>query len=177
MKKDDRTSATRFTDLLHRSRGHIFGYIYSLVHNQVDAEDLFQETAMRLWNKFDEYDSDKDFGRWATQFAHFTVLNFIRVNRRRRKFFSEELLDRITRIQQQEHTKQSTARAEALDKCFERLAEADRQLVESCYASNRTMKEVALEKDRTVAAVYQAMSRIRRVLLSCIERTVARECH
>jgi RNA polymerase sigma-70 factor (ECF subfamily) len=174
---DTSANAARFTDLLHRTRGHIFGYIYSLVHNQADAEDLFQETAIHLWSKFDEYDPDKDFGRWATQFAHFTVLNFVRVNRRRQRFFSEELLERITRIHQQEETEQSAARAEALDTCFERLPETDRQLVESCYAGNHTMKQVALEKRRTVAAVYQAMSRIRRILLSCVQRTLAREHH
>jgi len=172
--KDSSAKAAQFTDLLHRSRGRIFGYIYSLVRNQADAEDLFQETAVQLWKKFDEFDSGGDFGRWATRFAHFTVLNFIRVNGRRRMFFSEELLERIAKVHEQEATDRSIARTEALNKCFELLPRADQQLVESCYAGDRTMKEVAVEKQRTADAVYHALSRIRRVLLSCIERTLAR---
>lgn len=168
------TKATRFTELLHGSRGRIFGYIYSLVHNQADTEDLFQETAAQLWKKFDEFDRQGDFGRWATQFAHYTVLNFIRVNSRRRTYFSEELLEQIAKVHEQEATELYVSRTEALNQCFERLPKKDQQLVESCYAGGRTMKEVAVERRRTVNAIYQAMSRIRRLLLECIEKTLAR---
>lgn len=160
--------------MLHHSRGRIFGYIYSLVHNQADTEDLFQETAVQLWKKFDDFDPDGDFGRWATRFAHYTVLNFIRVNSRRRTFFSEELLQQIAEVHEREETELYLARTEALNRCFDRLPEADQQLVESCYAGGRTMKEVAVEKRRTVDAIYQAMSRIRRALLACIEKTLTR---
>lgn len=173
-KKEVSAKAAQFTDLLHASRGRIFGYIYALVRNQTDAEDLFQETAIQLWKRFNEFDTNADFGRWATRFAHYTVLNFIRVSSRRRTFFSEELLEQIARVHESESTELYVARTEALSHCFERLPKADQQLVESCYMSNRTMKEVAVEKQRTVGAVYQAISRIRRALLSCIEKTVAR---
>jgi RNA polymerase sigma-70 factor (ECF subfamily) len=160
--------------LLHNSRGRIFGYIYSLVHNQADTEDLFQETVVQLWKKFDEFDPEGDFGRWATRFAHYTVLNFIRVNSRRRTFFSKELLEQFAKVHQREDTESYMTRTEALNHCFERLPKADQQLVESCYTGGRTMKEVAGEKRRTVNAIYQAMSRIRRALLLCIEKTIAR---
>jgi len=167
-------SAARFTHLLHGSRSRIFGYIYSLVRNLADAEDLFQETSAQLWRKFDEFDPEGDFGRWATRFAHYTVLNFIRVNSRRHTFFSEELLEQIAKVHEREATELYAARTEALNHCFERLPKADQQLVESCYAGDRTMKEVAHEERRTADAIYQAMSRIRRALLLCIEKAVAR---
>lgn len=172
--EDNSAKATRFTDLLHASRSRVFGYIYSLVHNQADAEDLFQETAVQIWKRFDEFDPGGDFGRWATGFAHFTVLNFIRVSGRRRAFFSDELLDQLRSVHEREATEGSLARTEALNKCFERLSGEDRQLVESCYVGGRTMKEVAAERRHTADAIYQAMSRIRRALLLCIERTLAR---
>ena len=174
IEKDKSAKATRFANLLHASRSRIFGYIYSLVHHQADAEDLFQETAVQLWKRFDEFDPSGDFGRWATGFAHFTVLNFIRVSGRRRAFFSEDLLNQLRRVDEREATETSSARAEALTECFERLPKADRQLVELCYAGDRTMKDVAAEQQRTADAIYQAMSRIRRVLLACIEKTLAR---
>ena len=56
-----------FTDLLHESRSRLYGYIYALVQNQADAEDLFQETTLCLWQKFEEFEQGTDFGRWATR--------------------------------------------------------------------------------------------------------------
>lgn len=166
--------AAEFTDLLHESRNRIFGYIYSLVHNQADAEELFQETAIRLWQKFPEFERDRDFGRWATRFAHLTVLNFIRTNRRRREFLSEAILERIAMVHQREETEQSIARAEALASCMDRLPSKDQRLVESCYSGGLTMKEVATKIGRSTNAVYLAIQRVRRTLLGCIERAISK---
>ena len=43
----------------HCSREHqtqLFGYIYSLVRDLDDADDLFQQTSLVLWDKFDQFD-------------------------------------------------------------------------------------------------------------------------
>lgn len=172
--KNNNDEATEFTELLHESRNRIFGYIYSLVHNQADAEELFQETAVRLWQKFHEYEPDRDFGRWATRFAHLTVLNFIRVNSRRRVFFNAEILERMAEVHQREATTESAARSEALASCLDHLPARDQRLVESCYSGERTMKEVAAEIGRSAGSIYQAMRRIRQTLLMCVERVLAK---
>lgn len=173
--KNNSGEACEFTELLHESRSRIFGYIYSLVHNQADAEELFQETAVRLWQKFPDYDPERDFGRWATRFAHLTVLNFIRVNSRRRTFFNAGVLERMAEVHQREATSNSAARSEALAGCLDHLPDRDQCLVESCYSGDRTMKEVAADVGRSAGSIYQSMRRIRRTLLVCVERVMARE--
>jgi len=49
-------SSQRFLSLFLRSEREIFRYVAALVPNVTDAEDIVQQTAIALWEKFDTYD-------------------------------------------------------------------------------------------------------------------------
>src|ERR1041385_5530180 len=66
----DQTAAQqRFLSLFLRSEREIFRYVAALVPNVADAEDIVQQTALSLWEKFDTYDSNQPFTPWACRFA------------------------------------------------------------------------------------------------------------
>lgn len=164
-----------FSELLREGRGRVFGYLLALVQNLADAEDLYQQTALLLWEKFDQYQPGTDFGSWATTVAHFTALNFLRRQSRRRTLFSEAALLRLSAVQAELKTADCTERSEALALCVAALPAAERRLVRLRYEGDRTVQEIAEQEQRTVGAVYTALSRIRKSLLACVERRVARE--
>ena len=47
------------------ARRRLNGYVLSLVHNWIDADDIVQDVAVRLWQRFDDFMPDADFGAWA----------------------------------------------------------------------------------------------------------------
>ena len=59
----------RFLSLFLRSEKEVFRYVAALVPNMVDAEDIVQQTALSLWEKFDAYDPAQPFTPWACRFA------------------------------------------------------------------------------------------------------------
>ena len=59
----------RFFSLFLRSEREIFRYVAALVPNVADAEDIVQQTAIALWEKFDAYDPAQPFTPWACRFA------------------------------------------------------------------------------------------------------------
>src|SRR5947207_5941430 len=66
----DQTAAQqRFLSLFLRSEREIFRYVAALVPNVADAEDIVQQTALALWQKFDAYDPSQPFTPWACRFA------------------------------------------------------------------------------------------------------------
>ncbi len=74
-----RSSSARegeFAEDLRRHQTQIFGFIYSLVRNFDDADDLFQQTSLVLWKKYDRYDPSKSFVAWACGVARFEVAEF-----------------------------------------------------------------------------------------------------
>src|SRR3954447_10189113 len=80
-----------FSDWLLRPQTHLFGYIYSLVRDLDDADDLFQQTSLVLWDKFEQFDPSRSFVGWACGVARYEVLNFLRARIRHRLYFSDEL--------------------------------------------------------------------------------------
>jgi RNA polymerase sigma-70 factor, ECF subfamily len=58
-----------FVELLQRSTGQILAYLNAILLNFNDAEDVFQESCVVLWQKFDEFESGTNFLAWALRIA------------------------------------------------------------------------------------------------------------
>ena len=163
-----------FVELLTLHQRTLYGFIYTLVPNPADAEDLLQQTSLVLWQKFDEFDLDSSFSAWACQIAHFTVLHYLRKKRRSRVVFDDELIARLAETRHDREEVHLSDRA-VLAECVEELSEGDRKLIKLCYAAKRNIKAAAAALDRPVASVYMSLVRVRRLLMDCIRRTNAEE--
>jgi RNA polymerase sigma-70 factor (ECF subfamily) len=145
-----------------------------MVPNWADADDLMQQTKVRLWEQFGEYDSDKDFGAWACTIAHYLVL----AHRKRSQRMHTQLSDEYVRLMAEEVERLSPeqeARRSALEECLKHLAEGSRLLIALCYSGSYSIKQVAEELNRSVGATQKAVYRIRQKLLVCIEQRLVRD--
>ncbi len=163
-----------FADHLLRNRGRLFAYVHSLVRNLADADDVFQQTALALWRRFDTYDPARSFLNWAIGVARLEAATWLRTRARDRLRFSDELtavlLDAFAALPDDE----SSARQDALPGCVDKLSDADRLLLTECYQSGTEVAAVATRLGRSAPSVHNSLARIRRALHECIERSVAR---
>jgi RNA polymerase sigma-70 factor (ECF subfamily) len=171
----ENVQATEFVQLLNESRSRLFGFIHALVINLDDAEDLYQQVVVVLWQKFGEYRPGSDFSSWAVRVAEFTVKNFVRRRRRSKVLFSEEIVERIIEDQSVVERRSHISRADALVRCLNRLPSEDRRLIALCYRGERRIHEVAESEGRTPDSLYSTLHRLRRILFNCIERTLRTE--
>lgn len=162
----------RFTELLRTHHTQLFGYLYALVHDVNDADDLYQETAAVLWNKFGEYREGTSFFGWARATARFEAFNFLR-SRKRRRQFSNELQAMLSEAFDELNADLLQARIEALRDCKNKLDEEDSHLVDACYGNEGSFRETAAALGRSAKSVYDALGRIRNVLMKCIEAKLA----
>lgn len=51
--------------MLLNNQMRIYAFILSLVHNYEDADDLMQETANTMWQKYPDCQPIKDFLSWG----------------------------------------------------------------------------------------------------------------
>ncbi len=165
----------QFGELLAEVHRDLFAFIYSLVQNHADAEDVYQQVTLVLWEKFDTFEIGTNFASWATTVAHNTARGFIRSRRRNAVTFSNEVLDAIAAAYRASQGWGSTDTSEALGQCLKKLSERDRRLVEKCYLPDRDFRKIAHDENRTVGAIYQAICRIRKNLYACVKRTLAQE--
>ena len=55
-----------FSELLTRHQSELYGYIFAVVRNWEDADDLYQSVCLVLWSKFDSFRPGSSFFAWGT---------------------------------------------------------------------------------------------------------------
>ena len=163
----------QFTELLSLHQSQLVGYIFALVQDLDDTQDVFQQTSLVLWRKFDAFDG-VNFAGWACRTAQLEAMNYLRAKRRGRSGFSEELLVELTQVASRT-SEEPLSRLQALRKCVAKLPKSDRELVDLCYGRERAIKPVAQKLGRSAQSVCNSLRRIRRVLLECIDASLAGE--
>ncbi len=67
-----------FRDLIGRYERPVFSLIYRLVRDRERAEDLAQDTFIKVLNALDRYDPSYKFSSWIFKIAHNTALDHLR---------------------------------------------------------------------------------------------------
>jgi RNA polymerase sigma-70 factor (ECF subfamily) len=164
----------QFVRLLASHERRVYAYILSLVPNWADADEIFQETNVRLWKDFASFEPNSNFAAWATRVAYFQVLTWRRKAARSHLVFDEEIVKSIA-AHHDHLLPMAEQRHRALGDCLQQLSERSRALLVECYAPGARIKEVAAGLHRTQASVYKALQRVRQTLRDCIDRRMVRE--
>jgi RNA polymerase sigma-70 factor (ECF subfamily) len=157
----------RFLSLFLRSEREIFRYVAVLVPNVMDAEDIVQQTAMALWEKFDAYDPSQPFTPWACRFALNKARQWIERRQRWQVLLDHGLAEELAQ-RRQELQPEFEQRLKHLEGCLGRLPEAQRSLVEGYYYERASIETLAQRSGRSEAATYKMLQRIRHALLVCV---------
>lgn len=166
--EDSSAAQQRFLSLFLRSEREIFRYVAVLVPNVTDAEDIVQQTAMALWEKFDAYDPVQPFTPWACRFALNKARQWIERRQRWRALLEQGLAEELAQ-RRQELQPEFERRLEHLDRCVRRLSPAQKSLVHGYYYERTNVDLLAERTGRTVDATYKMLQRIRRSLQVCME--------
>ena len=166
--EDKNAAQQRFLSLFLRSEREIFRYVAALVPNVADAEDIVQQTALALWEKFDAYDSSQPFTPWACRFALNKTKQWIERRQRWQALLEGGLVEELAQ-RRDELRPEIETRLKHLERCLTKLPAEQRSMVEGYYYRREIMEKLAEETGRTVAAAYKTLQRIRQALQSCIE--------
>ena len=165
----DRTAAQqRFLSLFLRSEREVFRYVAALVPNVADAEDIVQQTALALWEKFDAYDPNLPFTPWACRFALNKARQWIERRQRWQALLEGGLVEELTQ-RREELRPELEVRLNHLEGCLRKLPQEQRSLIEGYYYRRDPVEQLAATSNRTVAATYKTLQRVRQALQSCIE--------
>jgi RNA polymerase sigma-70 factor (ECF subfamily) len=156
-----------FLRLYTRHQHRLLAYIYTLVPNRTDAEDLLQDTAVFLWEKFEKFEPGTDFVAWACRVAFLKVSNHRKRFARANLLFCDELLEAVA-ARGVELAPELDARRTALRECLKRLEERDRRMITARYETGGGAEQAADASGRTLQATYKALYRIRKALFDCV---------
>jgi RNA polymerase sigma-70 factor (ECF subfamily) len=160
--------------LMTQHQRRIFSYIYTLVPDRHDAEDILQETSLVICEKFAQFQPGTDFAAWACQIAYWEVRRARQKYARSKVLFNQEVVDSIAQTAA-EMIPEISARHEALAHCLQKLPARDRELVLTRYEPGCGVELAAQRSGRSLEAAYKALGRIRKLLFDCVSNQLAVE--
>jgi len=155
--------------LIHRHKTKVFTSIYLFVRDRYIAEDIFQDTFMKVVDKLREgkYLEEGKFLPWVMRIAHNLCIDYYRRTKRTPKittadgfdifnvlkFKDENAEDRI--MEEQTHGKLRTM--------IEQLPDEQREVIILRHYSDLSFKEIA---DMTGVSINTALGRMRYALIN-----------
>jgi RNA polymerase sigma-70 factor, ECF subfamily len=158
-----------FADLIELSTGRILSYLHALLLSWDDVEDVFQETCLVLWQKFDEYKPGTSFLAWALRTAQHKAMN---AQQKQARFlaFTDRMRDALRAEFVDQPVETPATSLAALSGCMDRLTENDQRIVKLCYVEDIPVRQLADALGRSPESVHNSLLRIRTWLLDCIHR-------
>ncbi|MDO5447951.1 MAG: sigma-70 family RNA polymerase sigma factor [Prevotellaceae bacterium] len=160
-----------FDELLKRSQDKVYNYILCLVKDESLADDLFQDTFVKVINKLQlgQYTYNGKFLAWVNRIAHNLIMDYFRHEK------SSKILDTETDIDITAYRGSSAIREsvesdivhsqmlEEAKKMLNFLPEAQREVVIMRYFHELSFKEIA---DVTDVSINTALGRMRYAVLN-----------
>jgi RNA polymerase sigma-70 factor (ECF subfamily) len=174
MTEPNQAASDDFAVLYSRCHLEMLRYVLTLLPNRHQAEDVVQDTARLLWQKFDEYDPARPFWPWARKFAYLEVLKARKREASRVLYFSDQLVEQLA-AERAANERDLTAQREALGACLAKLDEPSRELLMNRYGGEVALHELAGHQGKSPKALYLAMHRIRQKLIECVNRALRHE--
>ncbi|QDT67088.1 sigma-70 family RNA polymerase sigma factor [Calycomorphotria hydatis] len=170
----DSEEHSTFLKHLESAYASVFSLVNAIVGSPSDVDDVMQDVLVVLWQKYAEFDADRNFGRWARGVAINVARNFCRKKRYNRKLaFSDEAIHEIARM----HSGSSELlelHGEQLDKCVKQLNKDDQRFLWECFTPDKSLNQLAREKKCPPSSLYSRLSRLRQRIYGCMNRALQR---
>jgi RNA polymerase sigma-70 factor (ECF subfamily) len=150
----------------------VSAYFRASLRDFHQAEDLLQETAAVVAEKFTTYDPSRSFVSWVLGVARNKLLHYLRTHSNDRHVFDEDTIREITDMYA-EVEPEGSVMAAALETCIDRVSGRPRKVLEMRYIRELTPAQIAGQTGMNANAVAVMLHRIRRALRECIEKQVA----
>jgi RNA polymerase sigma-70 factor, ECF subfamily len=133
-------------DLYDRYGKVAFSVIYRIVRNQSTAEDLLQESFLRVWNRVHAFDQDKgSLGPWVLTVARNRAIDYLRSvdGRMSKNAFDIERMESPGGFAEIETSILNRDQIEHLKGAFDKLSPNQRMVIELAYFEGLSQSEMA----------------------------------
>ena len=155
--------------LISRHQSRIFNFINSKVQNRDTAEDIFQDTFIKVIRtlKGGQYNEEGKFLPWVMRISHNLVIDFFRKNNRMPKVKNTEEFDIFQFISDSslnaEHTMVQDQIVKDLQKLVQELPEDQKEVLIMRLYRDMSFKEIA---KNTNVSINTALGRMRYAIIN-----------
>ena len=165
--------ASAFRDLVVRHQVRVYQTVYRMLRDRTDADDVTQETFVRVYRNLDRFDRQREFGPWLQTIARNAALNCIASRKRRKAQSIDEIQEKgapppVTR---DENPLEAAARRQVVERvrtALDRLPEEQRLVLILREFDGLQYEEIATTLGIPIGTVMSRLSRARLALGSLL---------
>lgn len=155
--------------IIRKHKKRIYGYILMLVKDQQLADDLFQDTFIKVINKLKsgKYNEEGKFLQWVMRIAHNLIIDHFRKEKRMPVIGENSEFDIFNTIKSYDQPYEQTIIKEQINsqlrQLIELLPEEQREVLKMRHYMEMSFKEIAEE---TNVSINTALGRMRYALIN-----------
>ena len=163
-------NSNSFSILLHRYQKRVYGFIYSKVHDPDLADDIFQDTFIKVVKnlRLGKYNDEGRFLSWVIRIAHNLIMDHYRKIKRLPKHESKienfDVLDRL--VEQNSSIEESMIGTQIhadLSLLIEELPDSQKEVLRMRLFQDMSFKEIG---EQTCVSINTALGRMRYAVIN-----------
>ena len=151
-----------FNFLVARYKNKLFNVVYRLLKNKEEAEDILQETFLRVYKEKESYDSNYSLSTWIYTIALNLTRNEIK-RKNRFKFFDLEMFQNDNELVTQENPKEENM-VPLLEKVLDKLPVKYKTVLLLREMNQLSYEEIAESLNMPLGTVKSRINRARLIL-------------
>lgn len=163
-----------YDEIVMRYEKKLFSYIYRLVGNREEAEDILQNVFVKAYRNIKTFDIERKFSSWIYRIAHNEAINFLK-KRNKKKFISWEDIvaskDKMETKSDERSPIDIWIRKESaieVNQALEKMPEKYRKVLMLRYFSEKSYEEIGRMIGSPVNTVGTLINRAKKKLMSVI---------
>ncbi len=146
--------------ILNLYKGRIFSYIYRMVRNYHDAEDLTFDTFIKCFKALPSFDVSRPFSTWLFTIAHNVTMDFFRKSKQEYEYLDERHAVHDDFVGEYEKKR----KLEKIDHALAKLAPLDRELVILFHREEYSYQEISEILSVSISTIKTRLHRARKKL-------------
>ena len=157
-----------------RAQPSVGRFVRSFLRERAEADDVLQEVALVVVEKFEDWDSERPFVGWALGIARRVVLAHLRRKYRDSKVEFSDAIDQVALSFEKLETRAELAK-DSLADCLGQVRGQSRQALSLRYTEGLELKQIAGQLGMTASNVGVMLHRVRAVLRKCVDQKLKAE--
>ena len=152
-------------ELVSRYQKKLFSYIYRLIGNKEEAEDLLQNVFLKVYKYCDNFDTERKFSSWIYRIAHNEAVNYIK-RKSIKKFISlEDFVSSKDRLETKTDAKSpmevwiGKELRKEMEDALKKLPDKYKEVLEMRYFSEKSYEEIGKVLKKPVNTVGTLINR------------------